>query len=132
MGGPLPNNSTAVAPEIMDGFIPRWNGTAWELLPDLRGLEGWLDGRPHTITEYGPLPPGWSDEPPPPTPEDLAAARIEAIKARLDTIDKALIRGLDARDEGTATEEDEAKLAELRAEKRKIRAEMKALEGTGG
>ena len=35
-----------------------------------------------------------------------------------------MIRGPDARDEGTATEDDECKLAALRAEKRALRYEL--------
>jgi hypothetical protein len=64
-GGPLPNNSTRVFPIVNVGYIPRWNGEAWEQVENHKGKQGYLDGKPHTVTDYGPLPAGWSDDPPP-------------------------------------------------------------------
>ncbi|MCL1939524.1 MAG: hypothetical protein FWG04_02550 [Desulfovibrionaceae bacterium] len=63
--GLLPNNATRTAPEVLEGFIPRWNGEAWEQEEDHKGEQGWVNGEPHTIIEYGPLPSGWSADPPP-------------------------------------------------------------------
>jgi hypothetical protein len=110
-----------------------------------RGEMEFEDGtpnRPLTAADYEaevkPFVDAWREEaeridnPPPPTEEEARAARVAEIKARLDKVDLALIRGLDSRDEGTATEEDEAKLAELRAEKRALRAELKTLEVENG
>jgi len=68
---------------------------------------------------------------PGPTSEELAHQRIIEIKVRLNDIDLAMIRGLDARDAGTATAEDNEKLVELRAEKRELREELAVLEDRG-
>jgi len=65
-GGPLPNNSTKTAPEQEDGYIPKWTGEVWVYVENHKGEQGYLDGKPHTITEYGPRPSGWSADPPPP------------------------------------------------------------------
>ena len=71
--GLLPNNATYTAPKVKEGHIPRWNGKKWEQVEDHLGEEGYLDGQPHVINEYGPLPKkGWSTTPPPPTPEEKA------------------------------------------------------------
>jgi hypothetical protein len=131
-GSAPPPDCLRVEPEKRDGQWPGEKDGVWTYFESHKGKKGWLNGVPHTITEHGPLPEGWSDEPPPPTDEEISAARVAEIKARLDAIDLALIRGLDARDEGTATAEDEARLTELRAEKRTLRAELKELEGSNG
>jgi hypothetical protein len=65
------------------------------------------------------------------TLEEIAAVRKAEILARMNQIDQELIRPLDARDEGTATDDDTQKLAELRAEKRTLRAELAGLEQAG-
>lgn len=82
--GLLPNNATYAAPTMRDGHIPRWNGTAWEQVENHKGKEGYVDGHPHTIKDYGPLPRGWSDTPPPPTLEDVRAAKIAEINRGFD------------------------------------------------
>lgn len=82
-----PSMSLCIAPgEITEGFVWRVAGDAWEEVEDHRGEKGYLDGQPHTITELGPLPDGWSDTPPPPTHEELfdrlrsfRDARISAV-----------------------------------------------------
>lgn len=71
--GLMPNNSTRTAPEEQEGFIPRWNGEAWEQVENHKGKEGYVNGEPHTVKNYGPLPEGWSDTPPEPTPEEKSA-----------------------------------------------------------
>jgi hypothetical protein len=129
--GYLPSNATYTAPDVVPGYIPRWSGSAWEQVEDHKGEQGYLDGQPHTIKDYGPWPEGWSDEPPPPTPEELASQRKAEIHARLDKIDMDIIRCLDERDEGTATDYVAQKLAALRTEKRVLRAELAGLEQTG-
>jgi hypothetical protein len=125
--GLLPNNSTRTVPQIQEGYIPRWNGTAWEQVENHKEREGYLDGQPHTIKEYGPLPEGWSDTPPPPTPEELAAQRKAEILARLAAIDIDSIRPLRSLAEGAATDYDTDKLATLEAEAAELRAELAAL-----
>ena len=84
--GLLPNNATHKAPTLKKGFVPRWTGKKWEQVEDYKGKSGYVNGQPHTIKEYGPLPEGWSDTPPPPTIEELfdrlrsfRDARISAV-----------------------------------------------------
>jgi hypothetical protein len=64
-------------------------------------------------------------------PADIAAVRKAKIHARLDKIDLDIIRCLDERDEGTATDYVTQKLAALRAEKRALRTELAGLEQAG-
>jgi hypothetical protein len=125
--GYLPSNATYTAPEVIPGYIPRWNGSAWEQVENHKDLEGYIDGQPYTIKEYGPLPAGWSDTPPPPTPEELAAQRKAEILARLAAIDTDSIRPLRSLAEGAATDYDTDKLADLEAEAAGLRAELAAL-----
>lgn len=58
------------------------------LTEDNRGKSGWVNGEPVAIQDFGPLPEGWSDTPPPPTQEEVrAAAKLQftaAIQERLD------------------------------------------------
>ena len=69
--GLLPNNATRTAPTVVDGKVPRWTGKKWEQVEDHKGKSGYVNGHPHEVKEYGPLPEGWSDTPPPPTIEEL-------------------------------------------------------------
>ena len=89
--GLLPNNATRTAPDVREGVIPHWNGSAWEQIEDHKGKEGYVNGEPHEIKEYGPLPEGWSDTPPAPTTEQLAATArakrdslIESVRWRIE------------------------------------------------
>lgn len=82
--GLLPNNATSTAPQEREGFIPRWTGEAWERVEDHKGREGYVDGKPHTVKEYGPLPDGWSDTPPEPTLDEAVAAKCAEIHAGYD------------------------------------------------
>ena len=61
------------------------------------------------------------------TAEEIAAVRRAEILARLDQIDREMLRPLDAKDEVTAVEYDLQKLAALRAEKKALRAELAGL-----
>ena len=78
-GGPLPNNSTFTAPEIQEGYVPHWNGTAWDQVENHKGKEGYVKGERTTINDYGPLPPSWSDTPPPPTLDQALAAKLGQV-----------------------------------------------------
>jgi hypothetical protein len=73
---PLPYNSTELAPELQDGYIPRWTGEAWEQIENHKGETGYLNGEHTEIKEYGALPEGWSTEAPEPSEEEKA--RTEA------------------------------------------------------
>lgn len=126
-GGPLPNNATRSAPQEQDGYIPRWNGAAWEQVEDHKGEEGYVNGQPHTIKNYGPLPEGWSQTPPQPSQAERDAIRRAEILARLAQIDAASVRPLRAIVHGEAVQEDRDKLAVLDAEAETLRAELATL-----
>ena len=81
--GPIPT-STA-------GYHPGEKNGKWIAIEDHRGKKGYLDGQPHEIKEYGPLPEGWSDTPPPPTADQLFAALRTSRDARLAHTDKMLL-----------------------------------------
>ena len=85
--GLLPHNATYTAPpDAEDGHVLHWDGTTWNHVANHKGETGYVNGQPHEIKEYGPLPEGWSDTPPPPTHEELfdrlrsfRDARISAV-----------------------------------------------------
>lgn len=77
--GLLPNNATYTAPDIEEDKVARWTGNGWEQIENHKGKSGYLNGQPHTITAYGPLPAGWSDTPPPPAIEEAQAAKRSEI-----------------------------------------------------
>ena len=87
----LPNNATHTAPELREGHIPRWNGTAWEQVENHKGRAGYVNGTPFTVTEYGPLPEGWSDSAPLPTEAELFARLRAARDARIRAVDYLLM-----------------------------------------
>ena len=126
-GGPLPNNSTRTAPKLQEGHIPRWTGKKWEQVEDHRGRQGYVDGKPYTVKEPGPLPEGWSDDPPPPTQQELDKRRIAEIHARLDELDRQSVRPLRAIIKGTGTDVDTQTLAAKEAEAQKLREELMGL-----
>ena len=82
--GLLPNNATSTAPTLVDGHIPRWTGTAWEQVENHKGKTGYVNGEPFTVKEYGALPKGWSDTPPPPTLAEVQAIKRAKIAAGFD------------------------------------------------
>lgn len=90
--GLLPNNATYTAPQQLSGYIPRWNGEAWIQVENHKGREGYVNGEPFTVKEYGPLPAGWSDTPPEKTAAEQQAELIStfmaAIQVRLDKFAK--------------------------------------------
>ena len=61
---------------------------------------------------------------PEPTPEEQKQARIAEIKSRLLEIDLESVRPLRAKAYGTATPEDDAKLAAMEQEAEALRAEL--------
>jgi hypothetical protein len=86
--GTLPShNCTFTAPVLMTGYIPKWNGSAWEQVENHRGEKGWGNGVETEVAEYGPLPEGWSDTPPPPTLEEAKAAKLTEISAAYNAFD---------------------------------------------
>ena len=83
--GLLPNNATRTAPALKEGFVPRWTGKKWEQVEDHKGESGYVNGQPHTINEYGPLPEGWSDTPPLPSLDEAKAAKQAEISSAFNS-----------------------------------------------
>ena len=61
-----------------------WDGKKWVQVEDHKGKSGYVNGQPHTINEYGPLPDGWSYTPPPPSLADAQAAKRMEINSGFD------------------------------------------------
>ena len=72
------------APEKKVGFWPCEKNGKWVDVEDHRGKEGYVGGERKQIKELGPLPDGWSDTPPPPTPEEELAAMQAQFTAAID------------------------------------------------
>lgn len=64
------------------GYWPAEKDGAWTQIEDHRGKEGWLNGEPFTISDFGPLPNGWSDTAPEPEPVIPSATDIRAEALR--------------------------------------------------
>lgn len=71
--GLLPNNATRAIPSEKAGYVPRWTGSVWEQVENNKGREGYLNGQPYTVEDYGPLPEGFSETPPEPDPSGTEA-----------------------------------------------------------
>lgn len=84
--GLRPGNSTYEAPEIIEGYIPRWTGEAWEQVENHKGKEGYIGTRPHTIKEYGPLPEDFTDSPNP-NAEEIAVEAKAYVLGNLAALD---------------------------------------------
>lgn len=125
--GFLPNNATRVPPEDRPGHVARWTGDTWEYLEDHRGKSGWVGGAQMTIRDPGPLPEGWSDTPPDPSPGEAAASRRMGILARLGEIDAASVRPLRTIARGEGTDDDRERLAALDSEAADLRRELVTL-----
>jgi hypothetical protein len=84
----IPAHATTVAPPASPtGHSAVWSGDAWTLAEDHRGRQGWVNGQPAVVAALGPLPGGWSDTAPEPTPGELAAvarAERDALLAACD------------------------------------------------
>lgn len=124
-GGPMPHNCVAAKPELKPGFIPRWNGNKWMQTENHMGRQGYINGQPFLIQEYGPLPDGWSNEfIDPRSPGEI---RKKEILSRLNMIDRLSLRPLRAMQRGTAMDEDETRLVELDTEAESLRNELASL-----
>ena len=80
-GDSLPHNCIAVQPVLQEGFIPRWNGEGWEQVENHKGLEGYLNGEPYTIKDYGPLPDGFSTSKPLPSLDEAKKQARQELKS---------------------------------------------------
>ena len=122
-----PVNALRVEPDFADSFWPCEKDGEWTQIEDHRETEGYLNGKPYTVKDLGPLPKAFSLEPPAPTPEEGKQLRIAEIKSRLVEIDMASIRSLRVKAYGTVTPEDDAKLAALEQEAGALRVELAGL-----
>ena len=110
-GGPQPNNTADMDdwPEPKPGFLPRKkNGKkGWEQVENHKGKQGYLNGEPHTINDYGPLPDGWSDTPPPLSMEEARVSALETLRLKKWEMKDAGITvngvAIDTDDKGQAT-----------------------------
>ncbi len=106
-GGFVPSGAVYPEPEIVEGYIPRWDGQAWEQVETHKGKQGYLNGEPHTIIAHGPLPEGWSDTPPPPSMEEARVSALETLRIKKWEMKDAGITvngvAIDTDDKGQAT-----------------------------
>jgi len=81
----LPAHSTTIAPPKTTGVdVARFIDGAWVVVEDNRGL--WYNVRdPVEITDFGPVPEGYTKEPLPQTQEELD--QIAALEARVAAIE---------------------------------------------
>jgi hypothetical protein len=93
-----PSNASRTAPgePTPPGKWPAWDGEGWIFVDDHRGESGWVDGVRTEIKDLGPLPEGWSDTAPEPTPAEVKAAKEAAILAALDELDRKSMRSVRA------------------------------------
>lgn len=74
-----------------EGKHPAEKNGKWIEIEDNRGKEGFVNGNPHTILDFGPLPEGWSDTPSPPTTEELLAQLRNIRDSKLSSTDKYIL-----------------------------------------
>lgn len=93
----IPGGGVTVEPPPMGAEqAARWNGSAWEIVPDLRGRVYWLADRSrHEIAARGvALPAGALDAEPPKSQAEIDAEQNAIAKAALREIDIASIRSM--------------------------------------
>lgn len=127
-----PLTATRKAPDFREGLHPKWNGTVWENVQDMRGTKYYMpDGSEHEITEVeGVLPEGASFEKPElalSTSEELVLESIDAVQQKIAANDLASVGLLRAKVAGTATKEEEEELIALDQRAKKLKAELAAL-----
>ena len=81
MPGTIPpaNALRGETPAARPGFHPAEKAGRWIEIEDHRGQSGYVNGTPCEIKDFGPLPDGWSDTPPPPTLEEARAAKLAEV-----------------------------------------------------
>lgn len=90
--GDLPHNATHVLPlEEKDGYVRKWTGERWDYVENHKGESGYLDGKPYEVKEYGPLPDGFSETPPPPTRKERESQIRAERDGKLAATDKYLM-----------------------------------------
>ncbi len=73
-------------PTARPGFHPAEQNGRWIDIEDHRGKSGYVNGQPCEVKDFGPLPEGWSDAPPPPTPEETAQTEYYAALSESSAI----------------------------------------------
>jgi hypothetical protein len=123
---PTPEGATLVKPSFQAGYWPVWAGQNWKNQPDFRGLAGFVNGEYIVISELGPLPDGWSTEPPvfQPSEKSILQARLQQLYVLLDELDRNSVRPIRAQIAGKATEQDLALLAENETQAETYRLEV--------
>ena len=117
-------------PTARPGFHPAEKAGQWIAIEDHRGETGYVNGQPHEIKDFGPLPDGWSDTPPPPTLHEAREARLDevmsAYQAAFSPIEKVYPS---AEREGWPIQEAEAKalLADSQADAASVAPVLSAL-----
>ena len=125
--GLMPNGTTDIKPTLKEGYIPKFVNNAWEQVENHIGLEGYLNGQPYTIKEYGELPNGFTTEKPPLTQEELNQQRITQIHEELTNLDTKSVRAVRAIQAGTGTDDDKKALTELEKQVTVLRTELSSL-----
>lgn len=101
----LPANATFMAPPSAEsGTVAVWNGTAWELQEDNRGVKYWLPGdawssEPREMKDLGPLPDGAMLNRPEKTIDELKADKVIQIDSETSA---AILAGFDYTIDGTS------------------------------
>lgn len=113
---PPANALRGEAPVAQPGFHPGEKNGRWIEIEDHRGKNGYVNGLPCEIKGFGPLPDGWGDTKPAPSPEEMEQQRRSDIMNRLLAIDLESVRPLRALAGGEASEEDTQKLSALNEE----------------
>lgn len=90
--------TTEAPPQLGEHQAAKFDGGAWSVVPDLRGVVYWLPDRTqHVITDAGvELPAAALSEDPGPTTAELWAAHQVAAQAALDFNDRVAIRCIKA------------------------------------
>ena len=116
-----PENATELPPPEGPYVRGRWEGEVWSETADYRGVWAYdAEGQGRRITELGPLPEGWSLDPPAPPPPD---PDLE-LKSQLSVLDWRSIRALRAIAAGSDTQDDRDKIAELESQAAGLRAQL--------
>ncbi len=87
----LPANGYIDAPSISDGCVAKRVNGAWVNVENHIGEQGYINGVPAEVKEYGPLPDGWSTTHSAPTAEQLFSVLRASRDARLAATDKYML-----------------------------------------
>lgn len=86
-----------------EGKYPAEKNGKWIEIEDHRGKEGFVSGDSYIVADFGPLPEGWSDTPPPPTTGELFSSLRSERDVRLSAVLWMRERHADELELGTET-----------------------------